>query len=136
MTELIVDVVASYLQDLTATNEICSALGATLVEGSNLFVGFLPDTDSDSITLIPYSGGAPEVDGFRQNPSVQINVKSTSRATVLKTGQALINKLHENELKGKGKMFARDSSPMIFKNIEGEEWVLSIVNFDMKIVKR
>lgn len=135
MTNLMIDVVASYLQDLTATHEICNALGTVLVEDNNLFVGFRPDTNTDSITLIPYSGSPPEIDGYRQNPSIQVMIKSTNRATALKTGQAFINKLHENTLNGKGKMFAIDSSPMIFGNLEGEEWVISIVNFNLKHVK-
>lgn len=135
MTELIVDVVASYLESRTATNEICNALGTPLERGVNLFLGFMPDEDYDSVTLIPYSGSPPEQDGYRQNPSIQINVRSTSRATALKTGQALINQLHENDLKGKGKMIAGGSSPMLFKLEEGEEWVIAVTNFDLKHIK-
>ena len=135
MTDIMVDTVASYLKNLNATHEICTAFGTTLTLGNNLFVSFSPSTSSNAIILYPYSGSPPNSDGQRQSPSVQIRVKSTSRATVLKTGQALINKLHMNTLNGKGKMFARDSSPIIFDSQEGEEWVLSLVNFDIKHIK-
>lgn len=134
-TRMIYDSVASYLVDLTATNEICDTLGTTFTKNKNLFLYFEPRTATDCITLIPYPGGPPETDNQRQNPSVQIRVRTSTRQKCIELGQALINVLNMNQLGGKGLVKAVNSAPMPMPPQEGEEFKVSVVSFDLKHVK-
>lgn len=135
MTALISDVIASYLENLTATNEICDALGTTLTENSNLFNGYERKQATDCLSLITYPGGAPNRDKYRQNPSIQIRIKTSNRSTAMKVGQACINVLHMNTIAGNCLMQAINSAPFVFQVQEGGEKVVSTVSFDLKHVK-
>ena len=135
MTDTIFNKISDYLVCLNATQDICSELGTTFTSGTNVFIGFEPDTDNDSLTLIPYGGGSPNPDNNRQSPSVQIRLKTSSRQKALKVQQAIINKLHMNELSGSGKMFAIQSAPILMPDTEAGEWMVSVSNFDIKHVK-
>jgi len=134
-TEIIANKVASYLTGLSATSEIPTALGTRLVASINLFVGFEVDTDVDSITLIPYPGSPPNRDGYRQESSVQIRLKTSSTEKALKVGQACVNYLHMKQISGKARIQALNSGPLVLGRIEGEEWCISTVNFSIKHIK-
>ena len=134
MSSTIYNKISDYLISLSATSNVCSELGTTLTT-SNLHIGFESDTDNDSITLIPYSGAPPNSDGNRQNPSVQIRLKTSSREKSMKVQQAIINDLHMNELSGNGKMFAVQSAPSLLEDTEGGEWHISVSNYNIKHVK-
>ena len=135
MSSTIFNKISNYICSLLATSNICSELGTTLNVGENLFIGFEPDTANDSITLIPYGGAPPEPDGYKQNPSVQIRLKTSSREKAIKVQQAIINELHMNELSGSGKMFAVQSAPILLPDLEAGEWKISVSNYNIKHVK-
>lgn len=130
----ILNAIASTLEDLSATHYVCSSFGDTFDE-TNLFLGFEMDADIDTVTLIPYGGGASDPDGYRQNPSVQVRLRTTSRYKALDTQQALINYLHMNQLNGKGVMYANQSNPLLLGAQDGGEWVISTSNYIIKHVK-
>lgn len=137
-TGLFIDKVASYLTTLTATNAICDSLGTTLKFGTNLFVGYDPDSRVDTISLIPYGGRSPNPDKYRQESSFQINVKvkgSNKRRKAQTTVQAFINELHMREISTYGKVFSAHSSVGPLIEFEGTEWVVGLCNFNTKHIK-
>lgn len=131
----ICNVVASYLETLSATQAICDALGDTLTFGTNLFIGGSEATETNIITIIPYGGSPPEIDNKRQNPSIQIESKTSSRHTGLNLQQALINTLHMNELNGNGKMRANQSMPIPLGVELGGRRMIYVSNYNIKHVK-
>ena len=137
MSNIYCNTVASYLTDLSATNAICQALGTTLKYSTNLFVGFQPSVDRNTITLVPTGGTSPENDKLRQNPSFQIMLKINSREKSLTVSQALINTLHGNMLNGvgHGRISANQSAPFVIGILEGGEWIVSTINFNAKHVR-
>jgi hypothetical protein len=136
MTLLFSSRIASYLEVLTATNPICVDMGATFIVASNLFDNFEPDRRNlDTVSIISYGGGPTEQDKVRQNPSVQIRVKCTSRQKALKVQQSIINTLNRNTLRGYGKMFAINSAPILLEVDKGGRYTITVSNFDCKHVK-
>ena len=135
MANTIMNSIASYLETLGATHIVPTAFGTTLVFGGNLFIGIGPATDSDSLTIIPYGGAPPNIDGYRQNPAIQIRSRTKSRNRAMSCQQALINTLHINELNGNAKMFAVQSVPMFLGTDEGGEHTIAISNYTIHHVK-
>lgn len=135
MSNTILNNVASYLTNLSATNEICTALGSTIVGNTNLFMYTEPSADVDAITLIPYGGVQPNKDGFRQESVIQIRMKSSSKQTLISTQQAIINTLHMNTLNGNGLMISNTSIPIIVGELEGGQYTVSTTNFRIKHIK-
>ena len=132
---MIVNVIASYLEDLSATHPICSSFGDTLEFSSNLFIGIEPIKTVSTITLIPYSGSPPNMDNQRQTAALQIRLRTNSRYKSLSVQQACIDNLHTNTLSGNGKMYSRDSAPLIIKSEDGDKWIISVSNYIVKYVK-
>lgn len=135
MTTLVYDSLLTYFEDLAATNSICDSFGGCFTPSTNLFLGFEPDTDVDTVTLIPYGGSPPNLDNKRQNSSVQIRLKTNSREKALKVQQAIINELHTYQFPEVGKMTANQSAPILLKSLEGGEWFISVSNFNIKHLK-
>ena len=135
MASTILNTVASHLTGLAITNAVCVALGTTLEFGYNIHIGIGPATSGDVLTITPYGGSSPNLDGYRQNATIQIQSKTSSRATALELQQSLINELHINELSGNGKVFAKQSAPLLLGTIEGGEHTLAVSNYDIKYVK-
>ena len=131
----ICNLVASYLVTLPATNIICDALGTTLRLATTLFLGQEPYKDSDTVTLLPYSGSPPDTSGNKYMSAVQIRVKTNSIKRGLDTQQAIINHLHMNELGGRGLMTSVNSAPISFPGVEGGEKNIVITNFYIKHIK-
>jgi len=134
-TNTICNAVASYLEDLTATNAVNVALGTTMEYGRNLFIGIEPATKVDTITLTPYGGSPPNVDRQRQNPSIQIRSNTNTRQKALSVQQSLINLLSMNELNGNGFVRCNQSAPIIGGVSEGGEWIIAFSNYNIKHVK-
>ena len=134
MANTVASVFIDYLAGLPATSNICSELGTTLTFSSNLFAWVEPDATS-CIVVIPYGGGPPSKEGDRQNPRVQIVTKNPSMHKATKVTQELINTLHGNDKVCKGKVFAIQSSPIVFDVREGGESKLAISNYEVKHVK-
>jgi len=132
---MIINSVASYLCDLSVTHPICDKLDSTLTFGSNLFIGIEPIKTVSTITLIPYSGSPPNMDNQRQTAALQIRLRTNSRYKSLSVQQACIDNLHTNTLNGNGKMYSRDSAPIIIKSEEGDKWIISVTNFTVKYIK-
>ena len=131
----ILNTVASYLTDLSATHSITTALGTTLTFGTNLFIGGCEATEANTITLIPYGGSAPNIDGNRQNPSIQIESRTTSRYKGIEFQQALINFLHMNELGGQGLVQANNSIPIPLGTERGGRYIIMVSNYHVKHIK-
>jgi hypothetical protein len=130
---MITDEIETYLTGLTATNTICSTLGTTF---SSVYIGGEPPDVSPCVAILPYGGSAPSPEGDRQNPSVQIRLKHSNRQTALKTMQAIINDFHGNtNILNKGKLYAKQSSPIIFEVQQGGEYIVTISNYDIKHIK-
>ena len=132
---MILNKVASYLENLSATHAICSALGSTMTFGTNLFIGIEPIKTVSTITLIPYSGSPPNMDNQRQTAALQIRLRTNSRYKSLSVQQACIDNLHTNTLNGNGKMYSRDSAPIIIKSEDNDKWIISVSNYIVKYVK-
>jgi hypothetical protein len=135
MNTTICDKLASYFTSLAATNTICSSFGAAFTFGTNLFIGADNAEASQCLVIIPYGGSMPS-DQDKQNPSVQIAVKSKSRRTAMSTCQALINILHRNDsTASKTFILANNSCPIMFGTTEGGESVIAVSNYTIKHVK-
>jgi len=131
----ILNTVASYLSDLSATSAVVTAFGTTLVFGTNMFIGGETATETNTLSILPYGGSPPDIDGNRQNPAIQIRTRTTSRYSGLEVQQALINTLHTNELGGAGKMFAVQSCPIPLDTELGGRYVVYVSNYQIKHVK-
>jgi len=135
MADTVASPMAAYLDGLTATNTICVALGTTLVRGANLFIGVEP-VATECVVIIPYGGAPPFNDGNRQEAAVQILLKTTSRKKALNVQQSIINFLHNNtKAMDSGKIFANQSTPILFGAREGGESIISVSNYTIKHVK-
>lgn len=135
MADTACNIVASHLTGLAITNAVCVALGTTLEFGYNIHIGIGPATSGDTLTITPYGGSPPNLDGYRQNAEIQIQSKTDNRKTALELQQSLINELHVSELSGNGKVFAKQSAPILLGTIEGGEHTLAVSNYNIKHVK-
>jgi hypothetical protein len=127
-----------YLANLTATSTICTAFGTTFTSGNNLFVYAEPAIKRNLITIIPLSGTSPTSEGDRHNNDVRIRIKHKRNASAIETAQSVINKLHTNTVvcaSCNGKVFARQSSPIVTGFLEGGEYMIAEANFAIKNVK-
>jgi len=132
---MIVNIVASYLEDLSATHPICNELGNTLTFGTNLFIGIEPTKSVDTLTLIPYGGKPPNVDNQRQEAALQLRLRTSSRYKSLSVQQACIDNLNCNQLNGEGYMRAINSVPLIIKSEDNDKWIVSVSNYTVKYIK-
>ena len=132
---MIVNVIASYLETLTATNPICSALGDTFTFNTNLFIGFEQEKTVSAVTIIPYPGPKPNIDGQRQTAGIQLRLRTDSKYKALYVQQACIDNLDCNKLNGNGFMRANSSTPMVIEMQENGKWVISVSNYLVKYVK-
>jgi hypothetical protein len=128
-----VELVASYLDDLTATHAITTAMG-TVFSSSNLFLYTEPVTDADIVTLIPYGGASPDSNNTKQEPAFQIRFKSTNPKKAIDVQQAMIDNLHNNQLGGRGRVKAIQSSPIPLGYTEGGEYFIVTTNYTMRHV--
>lgn len=132
--------IRKYLEDKTATNPICDSLGTTLTYGTNLFMYEEPSSGfaSQCITILSYGGSPPNKDRRRQEPSVQIRLKTNSNTKANRTMQAIINDLHGNDrvcASQPGKLFAVQSNPIRLAPLEGGEIKVTVSNYNIKHVK-
>lgn len=132
---MIVNDIATYMEDLTATHPICSAMGGTFANGVNLFVAYEPKKDVDTLTIIPYSGARPNRDKQRQTAAIQLRLKTHSRYKALNVQQACIDNLDSNYLNGNGFMRANESAPLIIGSIDNDRWTISVSNYTVKYLK-
>ena len=130
----ILNTVASYLCNLSATHAITVALGTTLTFGTNFFIGGCEATEANTLTLIPYGGSPPNISNT-QNPSVQIETRTISRYIAIELQQALINFLHMNQLEGSGLIQAKQSCPILLSTERGGRLIISVSNYNIKHVK-
>lgn len=129
------NLIASYLDSLASTNDICVTLGTTLTFGTNLFIGIPPDTTSDFVCIIPYGGSPPHRDKYRQNPRFQITLDTSSRQKSMTVQQSIINELHMNNINGSALVTALQSTPILLDVYEGGERITSVSNYEAKHVK-
>ncbi len=137
MAEIIINEVAKYLDNLTATSQINVSLGTTLNLGKNLFVVYEQPNVATELTIIPYGGLPPNVDKYRQDSSFQLRLKAKNIHSSLKSMQELINTLHENTrvcASTPGKIEAIQSSPVIL-GWEEAEYLITVGNFKVKYIK-
>lgn len=139
MARTIADEFKKYLDDLTATSDICTAFGTTLSASTNLFTWLEPPNVSPCVTITPYRSGAPSLpDGNKYQSGVQIRIKHTNTQTAVKTGQSIINRLHNNTkvcASTPGVVFANHSEPMLIGMVDGGENKIVVTNFTVKYVK-
>jgi len=129
----------TYLDNLAATNEIYTSLGASLAFGRNLFLFTEPPTATVCMTIIPYPGPPPEADKQRFESNVQIRLKTRSPRKTMETLQSVINLWHENATICasfcSGKIFAIQSNPMLIDITESGEYYVGVSNFRIKHIK-
>lgn len=138
MADLVVYDIKKYLTSLTATASICVTLERTLIASTNLFVYVEPTNATNCMTLIPFSGGPPNLDKIRHESYVQIRLKTKNVKKTMETLQDTINKLHCNEdvcSSCNGKIFAMQSAPMLLEFAEGGEYAIGVANFQVKHTK-
>ncbi len=137
-TTMITDEFKKYFINLTATSTIVSSFGTTFVLGSNLYVAEENEKHVNMLTIYPTGGATPNKDNQRQDPSVQIRIKSISNSIGLRTTQDIINTLHENTnvcASANGRVYALQSTPMPLGKIEGGKFSIFVANFDIKHIK-
>jgi len=135
---MIVDEFKKYFVGLTSTSTIVSAFGTTFVLGSNLYVGEEHEKHVNMLTIYPTGGGPPNKDNVRDESSVQIRIKSTSNSVGLRTVQACINILNQNDnvcASANGRVYAMDSNPLPLGKIEGGKFSIFTANFDIKHIR-
>jgi len=126
-----------FFGNLTATSPVCTSLGNTLVQGSNLFMVVEPSEATQCITAIPY-GSTPPRSKDKYESNVQIRVKATSNKRALETTQAIINTLHENCnvcASNNGIVLANQSNPIFLPAMEGGEFSIAVSNYLVRHVK-
>ena len=138
MATVIVDEFRKYFSNLTATNDICSVLGTTFTEGTNLFVGMEPPKKNNCLTIIPFAGSPPSPEGDRHDSIVQLRLKTEHRKKGLETMQSIINTLHNNTTvcsSTNGRIESTTSIPFIAEVHEGGQYVVIVSNFHTKYIK-
>jgi len=134
MADIIASSLKTYLETLTATHDVCDALGTRLVFGANLFIGVEPEI-TNCVTIIPYGGAPPSPEGDRQFAALQLRTKTSTAKKSLNIGQGLINLLHNNDSACSGRINAVQSAPIIIGFTEGGENIITVTNFIVKHVK-
>jgi len=136
MATTIADELKDWFESLTATSVITTALGDTFTFGTNLSIG-VETNATQVLTIIPYGGGAPSVEGERQNPSVQLRFKTPNRARGWSVMQSIINTIHnKKEVITKGRLWATNSSPVLLPIVrEGGEQVIYVASFTARHIK-
>ena len=126
----------NWFASLTATSPIASSLGDTFTFGTNLSVGVELNA-TQNLIIMPTGGGPPTHEGDRQNPSLQIILKTPNRARGLSTVQAIINTVsNKKNVISKGRLWATNSSPIPLPIVrEGGEQVIYVASFTAKHVK-
>ena len=135
---MIGDEFKKYFVGLTATSTIVSAFGTTFTVGSNIYVDEEHEKHVNVLTIYHTGGGPPNKDNLRDESSVQIRIKSTSNSVGMRTMQAIINKLNQNEnvcASANGRVYALQSIPMPLGKIEGGKFSIFVTNFDIKHIK-
>lgn len=127
-----------WFTSLTATNEIVTNFGSTFTSNSNLFLLVEPASPTNSLTIIPYPGGAPDTRHLNaQYPSVQVRVKASTVVKAYKTSKSVINAWHNNDRVGSNitmKIFAVNTEPLFLK-YDVENYPVFVANFDLMIIK-
>lgn len=130
--------VAAHFESLTATNPIRSNFGAALSFGTNLFIGIVPATPTNCVTIIPYGGAPPDTRTRKaQYPSLQVRVRYNSYQTCYKVTQAVINHMHMKDnfsASIRGIAYAVQSQPIFLEYDESENPVM-VANFDFRIIQ-
>ena len=134
MADTIASSFKTYFESLTATNDIIDSFGDTFTFGTNLFIG-IEDETNECLSIIPYGGEPPNIDGQRQDAAIQIRLKSEDRKTTLATSQAIINELHGNKELCTGRVSAIQSTPTYWKDREGGNSTITVSNFNVKHVR-
>ena len=134
MADTIASSFKTYFESLSATNDIVDSFGDTFTFGTNLFID-IEDETNECLSILSYGGEPPNIDGQRQNPAIQIRVKSENRKTTLETSQAVINELHGNKSLCRGRISAVQSNPIVFGVREGGNSTITVSNFNIKHVK-
>jgi len=132
----ILNVVASDLGSLTATNPICVELGDTLTANTNLFMYTETSNDVDAVTILPYGGEPPNIDNYRQSVNFQIRMKSRSSHTLMETQQRIIEYMNMNQLSGNGQVRSLNSAPIQIGVLEGGEYKIAVSNYEVKYLKQ
>jgi hypothetical protein len=137
-TNTIANEIGKYFTGLAATNLVCTEFGTTFTNGKNMFIGIEPVSATQCISIIPYGGAPPSIEGNRQEAAVQIRVKTLKKSTGLRTSQAVINTLHANTsvcASQPGKVYAVQSSPIFLDQYEGGKYVITVSNYYIKHIK-
>jgi len=134
MATTVADELKDWFGSLTATSDIISDLGDTLTFGTNMSIA-MELNSTQCLSILPYGGGAPSVEGERQNPSVQLRFKSPNRQRAYSVMQSLINTLHGKKgvITG-GRLWAKQSTPIPLEVREGGEQIVVVANFEGKHV--
>lgn len=92
--------------------------------GTDLFVGFEPDTPTNTVTLYPTGGEPPNALGGKEFPTVQVRVRSGTYLDGYNKAEAIYAVLHRQRdflSTFRGRCFALQSSPMFLgKGVNGE----------------
>lgn len=135
---LIVDEFKKYFSGLTATSTIVSAFGTTFTVGSNLYVDEENEKHVNMLTIYSTGGGPVNKDNVRDESTVQIKIKSMSNSIGLRTMQAVINALNQNDnvcASAPGRVYAIQSNPISLGRLEGGKFSFYTANFMIKHVK-
>ena len=138
MARVITNEFQKFIDGLTATSAVYSALGTTLTFGTNLFEHIEPAVATQTITVIGFPGGPPDKDKQKYESAVQVRVKGASVQKSMETSQAIINTLHENTnvcASCNGKVTADQSAPVLLEVLEGGKWIVSVSNYTVKHIK-
>lgn len=125
----------TYFSSLTATNPICSTLGQTFTQNSNLFVRQVPPTDTVAtcLTIITKASVPPRAGGSAMGLDFQTRLRGRNLKTCLETVQDIIYELDENDnilaTPNRGKSFAIFSDPQFVYTEEGGEYKIVIADF-------
>jgi len=137
MATLLYDV-ARYFTTLNATNPIRTNFGAAFTFGTNVFVGVVPATPTNCVTILPYGGRPPDTRTKKaQYPSLQIRVRMSSYQKGYKVTQAIINSMHLNDkvcASIRGIAYAIQSQP-VFLEYDEEEQPIFLANMDFNLIQ-
>lgn len=92
--------------------------------GTDLFIGFEPDTPKNTVTLYPTGGEPPKAVGGKEFPTMQVRVRNEIYPNGYNKAEAIYGVLHRQIDfldTFRGRCFAMQSSPMfIGKGTNGE----------------
>lgn len=96
--------------------------------GTDLFIGFEPESPANCVTIYPTGGRPPAASGWKEYPTMQIRVRNTEYSDGYDKAEEIFGLLHKERnilTTFRGRCFAIQSSPIFIGHGKNGEFVFT-----------